>query len=521
MRHVFKNSYIKLLTIILCTSLVPLLSFSQGGMHISPGTYIHITTNVDIGGSMENNGQVQNNNGSIGITENYINNFKFTSTGREVFHGPGIQFVYGKMSDTDYLGTLVKANGSDVVLATNTDVYRLQFLTNGTVNLDAWSTTLRVKDSLPSAVSGYSATSSVDAGDNSGKMAWNIGVLNAWYFFPLSNSLAGYRPLAINEFSFGLTGYGYVEVRMDNNLIPPSFYIDETYATGFGNTFPGPCFAGTNKQVFQLNCFNRYGWKLNGKAGHVYVLRSPVPVCDPIGLGPNRILRTNEGSGFFENDFNIVADTILTRALCEWSTWNTVDTIQGGPYNLWGDAGVAGGTGAPLAVELIKFEATAINNSYIEVRWTTASEFQNAYFVLQRSTDGTHFTDIATVQGHGTTSMPNTYIYNDYAVEAGQYYYRLIDISFSGKQTASYVVSAKIDGAQDAFTLMPNPTTGLVFPSSDEFQSIELYDEYGRKLKTFSSSERIFDLSTLATGIYFFRVYFNETDSKVFKHLKQ
>ncbi|MGI4864753.1 MAG: hypothetical protein ACRYFZ_12590 [Janthinobacterium lividum] len=58
----------------------------------------------------------------------------------------------------------------------------------------------------------------------------------------------------------------------------------------------------------------------------------------------------------------------------------------------------------PLPVVLTEFTATAVANRDALLKWATASEKNNDHFDIERSFDGTSFTKIGHVAGHGTTT---------------------------------------------------------------------------------------------------------------------
>lgn len=76
----------------------------------------------------------------------------------------------------------------------------------------------------------------------------------------------------------------------------------------------------------------------------------------------------------------------------------------------------------------------------VVIRWTTASELNNAGFNILRSETKTGAFKVVNVKGlipgHGTTSEKHTYEWIDTTAKSNVvYYYRIEDISFEGKQT--------------------------------------------------------------------------------------
>lgn len=117
---------------------------------------------------------------------------------------------------------------------------------------------------------------------------------------------------------------------------------------------------------------------------------------------------------------------------------------------------------APLPITLVSFTAVAAPNRAVRLDWKTASELNNAYFEVQRSLDGQHFTVLSQVKGRGTSMQASTYSFTDVAPgDAATYYYRLrqVDLnnSFSFSPVRAIGIAAGSSSVQVA--VAPNPTT--------------------------------------------------------------
>lgn len=173
------------------------------------------------------------------------------------------------------------------------------------------------------------------------------------------------------------------------------------------------------------------------------------------------------------------------------------------------------GTGSALPVEMIYFEANAINNSYIQLKWATLLEVNNSGFQVERSTDGTTWNTIGWVDGHNNTTVQQNYTYDDKTVVGGiRYYYRLKQVDNDGQYEYTGIVSAIINvyTAFDVKEFIPNPAlnyTDLVITSATE-QTIQvsIYNEVGQiamngKYTITKGNNRItFDVGNLAAGTY-------------------
>lgn len=84
-----------------------------------------------------------------------------------------------------------------------------------------------------------------------------------------------------------------------------------------------------------------------------------------------------------------------------------------------------------LPVELLHFSGTLKNKS-VELEWVTASETNNDYFIISKSTNGFDFIEIGTVDGSNTTTNLRNYNFIDYELFSGIIYYKLSQVDYDG-----------------------------------------------------------------------------------------
>lgn len=170
---------------------------------------------------------------------------------------------------------------------------------------------------------------------------------------------------------------------------------------------------------------------------------------------------------------------------------------------------------APLPVTMLYFEAEAINNSFIQLRWATSIEINNDGFQVERSEDGNNWTNIGWVDGHDNSTVQQNYSFNDYnVVPKVVYYYRLKQMDNDGQFEYTEVVSAMIntDVTFHVADFVPNPTnskTNLIITASQgQKVRVEFFNVIGQKVyasehtltKGVNSVE--FNLGEFAAGTY-------------------
>ena len=95
-----------------------------------------------------------------------------------------------------------------------------------------------------------------------------------------------------------------------------------------------------------------------------------------------------------------------------------------------------------LPVTLLDFKAENKKN-YVELKWSTASEEDNDYFVIQKSDDAEDFITLAAIDGVGTSTILQNYSYSDITTLNKVTYYRLLQIDYNGQITNLKTITVK------------------------------------------------------------------------------
>lgn len=93
-----------------------------------------------------------------------------------------------------------------------------------------------------------------------------------------------------------------------------------------------------------------------------------------------------------------------------------------------------------LPIELLSFDGDKRNDE-IMLNWSTATEVNNDFYTIEKSTDGTIFKTIGVVSGAGNSNNVINYQYADYNMFEGTNYYRLRQTDYDGKSKMSNVIA--------------------------------------------------------------------------------
>lgn len=174
-----------------------------------------------------------------------------------------------------------------------------------------------------------------------------------------------------------------------------------------------------------------------------------------------------------------------------------------------------------LPTRLLSFSGYRQNNANV-LKWTTATEQDSKGFYIDRSIDGTTFSQIGFVASKsqaGTSNAVISYDYTDNLIATGQQqYYRLRQADINGRETRSgiIIVRAGMPNRLAITVTAPNPVKNVVNvminSSSRQNVTIDVYDAGGRVLKTtrsmvYDGSNTIaLNLAGLKAGTYSLRV---------------
>jgi len=170
-----------------------------------------------------------------------------------------------------------------------------------------------------------------------------------------------------------------------------------------------------------------------------------------------------------------------------------------------------------LPIELIVFEAYAEQKHNL-LKWTTATEENNAYFSVQRSANGQDFVEIGRINGSGTTTDEVNYEFVDTNPISSLNYYRLQQVDFDGKSSFSDIVSVerKYPEIFDVISAGPNPNNGEIEVTilNEQSGSVDylVTNINGKTLtqNTFVTTEGLntfrVNITDFPTGIYFISI---------------
>ncbi|MFL5729485.1 MAG: T9SS type A sorting domain-containing protein, partial [Cytophagaceae bacterium] len=170
--------------------------------------------------------------------------------------------------------------------------------------------------------------------------------------------------------------------------------------------------------------------------------------------------------------------------------------------------------GCPLPVELVNFDATKKGSDAL-LTWTTSSEKNSLYFLVEKSSDGISFTGIGKVNAAGNTSAIQQYSFTDQNLASGVTYYRLAQYDVDG--SVYYSMIKAVSNMVGTVQVIPNPNNGTFVVALDHTGNkkthVRIVNSLGQVVyENTVSSDSVMnvDISLLASAVYYLEVITDE-----------
>ena len=208
-----------------------------------------------------------------------------------------------------------------------------------------------------------------------------------------------------------------------------------------------------------------------------------------------------------------------------YSIISTSSIIPSGTFSI-GSANTRTNFLTPLPVSIIDFTGKA-NEKNIDIKWSTASEKDNASFVVEKSLDGKVWSVIGSIKGARTSNVVNNYGLVDYKPSAGIQYYRLKQLDLDGSVNYSKAIAVNFTQTVSmSVNLFPNPAKDVLNITTENNAngeiSIQIVNSMGESMYNQvlnAGLTQTIDIASYIPGIYYVTVI-SEGESKIFRLLK-
>lgn len=147
---------------------------------------------------------------------------------------------------------------------------------------------------------------------------------------------------------------------------------------------------------------------------------------------------------------------------------------------------------------------------FIELKWSTTLEYKNQYFIIEKSSNGTNFKELGTVESKKSNEKSSDYSFVDNDLSEGVIFYRLRQVSSDEKSTYIALEKIILNSANEDLTLYiedvgPQPFEKYFninyFSDRDGGISVELFDKSGKKIyKTYTEANQGYNTCRFIEG---------------------
>ncbi len=177
----------------------------------------------------------------------------------------------------------------------------------------------------------------------------------------------------------------------------------------------------------------------------------------------------------------------------------------------------------PLPITLSKFFVESKDGKIVYLNWTTLAEWNNDFFIIEKSKDGVLWHDMLKVPSRGNSELRNDYMEIDRKPFYGMNYYRIKQTDFDGAYTYSDVRSVRINTFGN-INIYPNPSAGITLIKStvDELSQLGIFNVLGQNVTSLVEKHIIdrnnlkLDFIHLPQGIYYIK-----TNSQISSFIKE
>ena len=182
----------------------------------------------------------------------------------------------------------------------------------------------------------------------------------------------------------------------------------------------------------------------------------------------------------------------------------------------------------PLPIELLSFTGEAVEETNV-LNWTTTSEINNDYFIVEASVDAENFSSIGIIAGAGNSNEVLNYQFIDNNPKNKTMYYRLKQVDFDGKWENSEIVAIE-RVSLGTINIFPNPVNNMLhinFNNNDDTDYTifvtNILGEVISETNTIGKSKLTLEIfNQLSGGVYFVKIMDESNNlvktEKVIKH---
>jgi len=327
------------------------------------------------------------------------------------------------------------------------------------------------------------------------------------------------------------TSYLIGKIKTTRNLNPST--LESFGGLGVGITTTGSTNAGSTEVIRTTGnscgaasvCYSQYGKKYSG----IHSIWKITPTNNG-NLNATLAFSYNEThlNGIWESNLSIFrkrdngnGNFYRRHTLALNTTANTISTANNDSMSEW----TLGGTTNPSPVEWLNFTAQLMNQNAVLLNWSTATEINNDYFDVQKSTDGIDWVTIAKKEASSYPNQVNNYSLVDNQIDLTSkiIYYRIKQVDYNGDFEYSTIEKVNLNSiAINEVKTWFDGNNIRIIGGANKLESVQLFDLSGRLIlnNQIYNNRLDYDISNYKQGLYLIQMYFEDGTIKTCKVLK-
>ncbi|MFW5663557.1 MAG: G8 domain-containing protein, partial [bacterium] len=332
-----------------------------------------------------------------------------------------------------------KSEDRTITLSQNLEIWNELTLTRGRLVTDGHE--LYLTDTNPTALVSGDGNADYSQSFIEGAFKRGAGIEEADYVFPIGRA-SGIQTAVVNFSDIDFSGNSTLTARFRTD-IPDNFYgnLPQTFGNVLINTLSEEGFwqidaENITSATYDISLFARGFDNINTPDGIRIVKRETgVEAWTVTGDG-----HTWDGGEFF---YTFTQENVVGFS----------EFALGGNFN-----------NNPLPVEWLSFTAQPEGGEVL-LHWQTATETNNDYFTVLRSSDGEHFHPLGRLYGAGNSNQVNSYTFSDVTPLPGVSYYRVRQTDFDGQYDYSETLAVEVGAFAEATISAQNRQIHFYLPS--------------------------------------------------------
>ncbi|MGB3463980.1 MAG: T9SS type A sorting domain-containing protein [Cyclobacteriaceae bacterium] len=160
-----------------------------------------------------------------------------------------------------------------------------------------------------------------------------------------------------------------------------------------------------------------------------------------------------------------------------------------------------------LPVTLADFSVVQSEGNIARLTWSTLTELNSDFFLIERSTDGRQFFERGSVKAANNSSEKLDYEYTDTEVIGNEVFYRLKIVDLDGTFEYSDILYLQLEDNRPL--IYPNPASDfLIVPLASTLSDgvLTIHDQSGRAVYSGNLTEEKVKLNKVLAGVYVYRL---------------